>query len=393
MPISTAGPRVQRDLRIDFFRGLALLFIFVDHVPENVLGKFTLRNYGFADAAEVFVLLAGFSAVLAYGRVFEAEGFRAGSTRVLKRVRDIYVWHLGVLAIGSLWLMLAAGVFGNPMYVTKLGVQVFGEDPARAVMLASTLIVQPGMMNILPLYIVLLLVWVPFLLWLIPRRPWDALLLSVGVWAIANAFEINLPTQQPGRGWFFNPLAWQLLVTVGALAAYFSRRGAVPLSGAPVWIAAGYLALGFVVVAPWTQIPGLEDARLLPRELLGKMDKTYLCFWRFAHVVALGYLAMTLFSPQSPWLTRSWARGIGLCGRHSLEIFCLGTILSFVGWVVLTEAGNGLVAQILVNAFGIGILLGTSWALGQRYRGTSEVVFASTLRKYLSDWRSQEQRV
>lgn len=71
MPMSATSSGAQRDLRIDFFRGLALLFIFIDHVPDNVLARFTLRNFGFADAAEVFVLLAGFSAVLAYGRTFE----------------------------------------------------------------------------------------------------------------------------------------------------------------------------------------------------------------------------------------------------------------------------------------------------------------------------------
>ncbi len=65
------------------------------------------------------------------------------------------------------------------------------------------------------------------------------------------------------------------------------------------------------------------------------MNKSYLSPWRLLHVVALGYLVMILLSPQSDWLTRAWARGIGRCGRHSLEIFCLGTVLSFTGWVVL----------------------------------------------------------
>ena len=50
------------------------MFIFIDHVPENGFATFTLRNFGFSDAAEVFVLLAGFSAVLAYGRTFEGQG-------------------------------------------------------------------------------------------------------------------------------------------------------------------------------------------------------------------------------------------------------------------------------------------------------------------------------
>jgi len=393
MPLGATGSGGERDLRIDFFRGLALLFIFVDHIPGNVLSMVTLRNFGFADAAEVFVLLAGFSAVLAYGRTFESQGFRAGTVRIFDRVRDIYLWHLGLVVVCTLGLMLATSVFANPMYVKNIGVHVFAESPARAAVLAATLVNQPNMLNILPLYVVLLLFWLPLVLWLMPRRPWQTLLLSIGVWALANLLDLNLPSQQHAKGWVFNPFAWQLLVTIGALAAHFSRRRAISVSRPLLWIAIGYVAFAFLVAAPWRQIPGLESVRLLPRDLLGPMNKSYLSFWRLADVVALGYLAMSLLSPQSGWLTRAWARHIGCCGRHSLEIFCLGTVLSFTGWVVLADAGSGLVVQILVNTIGLGILLGTAWALTQRTRGTDGLTLAQTLRKQLAGWRSQLQRV
>jgi hypothetical protein len=389
--MSTTSSGMPRDLRIDFFRGLALVFIFIDHVPGNDLARLTLRNFGFADAAEVFVLLAGFSAVLAYGRIFETEGFRAGAARVLDRVRDIYLWHLGLVAVCALGLTLAAGVFANPMYVENIGVHVFAQTPARSTVLAAALVNQPNMLNILPLYIVLLLVWLPFLMWLMPRRPWQALLLSVGLWAIANFFALNLPSQQNPQGWVFNPFAWQLLVTIGAMAAHYSRQGPIPVSRTLLLLAIGYVAFAFLVAAPWTQIPGLETARLFPRDMLGAMNKSYLSPWRLAHVVALGYLVMTLLSPQSQWLSRAWARGIARCGRHSLEIFCLGTVLSFTGWVVLVEAGAGYILQALVNMIGIGLLWGTAWALAQR--GTDDIGLMQVLRKHFAEWRSQLQRV
>jgi hypothetical protein len=290
-------------------------------------------------------------------------------------------------------LTLAAAVFTNPIYMKNIGVHVFNETPVRSAVFAATLINQPNMLNILPLYIVLLLLWLPVVLWLLPRRPWQVLGLSVAVWALANVLELNLPSQQNSKGWVFNPFAWQLLVTIGALAAHFSRRGAIPYSRPLLWGALGYVAFAFVVVAPWMQIPGLERVRVLPADLLGSIDKSYLSPWRLLHVVALGYLAIILLSPQSNWLTRTWARGIGRCGRHSLEIFCLGTVLSFTGWVVLAEAGNGFVLQILVNLIGIGILWGTAWALAGSNRGADDVAFIQSLRKYLADWRSQLQRV
>lgn len=392
MPMSATSSGAQRDLRIDFFRGLALIFIFVDHMPDNTLAKFTLRNFGFADAAEVFVLLAGFSAVLAYQRTFEGQGFRAGVLRVFERVRDIYIWHLALIVICGAGLTFAAGYFGNDMYVNNIGVQVFANEPARSTVLAATLVNQPNMLNILPLYIVLLMFWLPFVLWLMPRNPWQALVLSVGLWAVANVLTMNLPSAQNPNGWVFNPFAWQLLVTIGALTAHFCRQGPIPVSRPLMWIAIGYVIFAFLVAAPWTQIPGLENARVLAPDLLGHVDKTYLSPWRLANVVALGYLAIILLSPQSHWLTRTWATGIGRCGRHSLEIFCLGTMLSFTGWVILVEAGSGLALQILVNTTGIGILWGTAWALALRNGGT-EWAFGQSVRKFFAERRTDSQQL
>jgi hypothetical protein len=391
--MSATSSGAPRDLRIDFFRGLALLFIFVDHIPGNSLAKVTLRNFGFADAAEVFVLLAGFSAVLAYGRAFDAHGFKAGSARVFDRVRDLYVWHLGLVLVCTVGLTLAAVMFSNPMYIKNIGVHVFNDTPVVSTVYAATLINQPNMLNILPLYIVLLLFWLPVVLWLLPRRPWFVFGLSLAMWAVANVLELNLPIQQNANGWVFNPFAWQLLVTIGALAAHFSRRGGIPLFRPLLWSAIAYVAFAFVMVAPWTQVSGLEHARIIAPDLLGSMSKSYLSPWRLLHVVALGYLVMILISPQNNWLTRAWARGIGRCGRHSLEIFCLGTVLSFTGWIVLAEAGAGFVLQILVNMIGIGMLWGTAWALAGSDRGADDVALIPNLRKYVADWRSQLQRV
>jgi hypothetical protein len=85
---------IARDHRIDFFRGLALIFIFWDHVPHNPLGQITLRNFGFSDAAEVFVFLAGYAAVLAYGKVLAREGFLIACVKPATRVGAVRGAHL-----------------------------------------------------------------------------------------------------------------------------------------------------------------------------------------------------------------------------------------------------------------------------------------------------------
>ncbi len=48
----------ERDLRLDLFRGVALWLIFLDHIPQNVVNWFTIRNYGFSDATEIFIFIS-----------------------------------------------------------------------------------------------------------------------------------------------------------------------------------------------------------------------------------------------------------------------------------------------------------------------------------------------
>ena len=92
VPMPSRKPS-QRDLRVDLLRGIALLTIFIDHSSGNILGQLTLRNFGFCDAAELFVFLAGFSAVLAYGKCFERDGIAAGLRRIGARCLRLYAFQ------------------------------------------------------------------------------------------------------------------------------------------------------------------------------------------------------------------------------------------------------------------------------------------------------------
>ena len=88
-----------RDQRIDFFRGLALIFILWDHIPHNPLAELTVRNFGLSDAAEIFVFLAGYAAVLAYGKIARRDGFLLASVKILRRAWVLYVVHIFLLAV------------------------------------------------------------------------------------------------------------------------------------------------------------------------------------------------------------------------------------------------------------------------------------------------------
>ena len=66
--------RQNRDLRIDFFRGFALWCMLIDHMIKSWLRGITLKEYGFSDAAELFVLLSGISAGIVYHRAMVRDG-------------------------------------------------------------------------------------------------------------------------------------------------------------------------------------------------------------------------------------------------------------------------------------------------------------------------------
>src|SRR4051812_17847545 len=88
LPAAAKRPAVQidgdrRDLRLDACRGLALWFIFLDHIPDNALAWLSIRNYGFSDTAEVFVFVSGYTCMLAYGGALRKQGWLATVTRAL----------------------------------------------------------------------------------------------------------------------------------------------------------------------------------------------------------------------------------------------------------------------------------------------------------------------
>src|SRR5262245_65156339 len=86
--VPTAVP-TQRDFRLDLFRGIALWLIFLDHIPSNVVNWLTIRNFGFSDAAEIFIFISGYTAAFVYGRAMRERGFIIAGARILKRAWQI----------------------------------------------------------------------------------------------------------------------------------------------------------------------------------------------------------------------------------------------------------------------------------------------------------------
>lgn len=336
--------------------------IFVNHLPYSPLSLFTLRNWGFSDSAEVFVLLAGVAGALAYGRIFEHRGFVAGTRAVFARMRKLYLVHLLLFALVGLMCFAGAQVLGDATYLNVLGYAAFAEDPLRRLPEALTLLFQPGYLDILPLYVVLLAL-LPALALLARLHRFAPLVASLVVYGVVQRWPLALPnTLREGGVWFFNPLAWQVLFVVGFTLGEAMRRP-VPARSLPPMLrhafsagAAFFTALAVLVVAPWREVPGWENAWLVDPNLLAMASKSTLHPLRLIDILAKAWLISLIVAPQARWLESTFARPVSAMGRHSLIVFASSTVLA-VGGGIIIEALPEIPLSVGVNAAGIVLML------------------------------------
>lgn len=366
----------ERDLRLDLFRGIALWFIYLDHIPSNIVAWITVRNYGFSDATEIFIFVSGFTAAFVYGRAMRDYGFVVSSARILKRAWQIYVAHIFLFVIYMGQIAYVARGFQNPLYAEEMNILEFLQQPDVTLVQALLLKFKPVNMDVLPLYIVLMACFPP-VLWLLLRNAALALALSLLVYILAGEFGWNLPAY-PSGSWFFNPFAWQLLFVFGAWCALggAERLKWLTRSRITLAVAAAYLVFAFFITLTW-HIPRL--APLVPKwldELLYPIDKTNLDVLRFAHFLALAAITVYFIPRDWPYLQSQWLRPAILCGQHSLEIFCLGVFLAFAAHFAKVEISPGIPMQIVVSVLGILIMVGVAWLLSWYKGATARKVVA-----------------
>jgi hypothetical protein len=325
-------PSPGRDHRVDFYRGIALVMIFVNHVPGTLWENYTGRNFGFSDAAELFVFLAGFASAFAYGKPFLAGNRLVASLKSLRRAGVLYLVHILVtmLAIGLFaWASLA---FGRGELMHHLGIEMLLTHPLESILAIVTLGLQIGYVNILPMYAVILLMLPAMLLvaGVFGRR--TMLAVAIGGWLVTGILRLDLPIAPNDGGWFFNPLAWQVLFAIGLFCGLGKLQRGYAVTHRP-WLygaALLYLLAAFLYIR--FDVWGFERTLGLPF-LIAEFDKTYVTLPRLLHVLALVYV-FAHAPKSSPLSTVSKDNPLAMLGRHSLVIFALGTILALACQIV-----------------------------------------------------------
>lgn len=347
-----------RDLRLDMFRGLALLMIFIDHVPGTIFESYTIRNYGFSDAAEAFVFMSGMAAGLAYSSRFLAGQPGLGFLKIWARARQLYFVHMtttamaiAIVAAGALW-------YGVPQMLGQINMGPILAQPLGAMVGLPLMTHQLGYFNILPLYIALL-VFTPLMLMVAVRRPWWLLCGSIALWMLAGQFRLNFPNFPTRGGWFFNPLSWQLIFVVGLLSGTAMKQGTrfVPIKPWLFWAATAML----VFILAWVKIDALGAAGRSVLDLLSRaglpfyvtwFDKTFLALPRLLHALALVYV-LSCLAPIRQVAESPLARPLVIIGQHGLPVFALGSVLSIALQAVTARADQDFWSDILLLSAGV----------------------------------------
>ncbi|MGV3490829.1 MAG: OpgC family protein [Devosia sp.] len=334
------GPRVEvgapptgRDARLDMFRGIALVMIFINHVPGTFYETLTSRNFGFSDAAEAFVFMSGMAAGLAYSNSFSGGPLWPAIARVWARARSLYFVHLSITLIALGIFAAAALWFGLYDVLEKNNIAPLFTQPLQVMIGLPLLTHQLGYLNILPLYAILLLA-TPAIILAGRRWPVWTLVASIALWVIAGQFRLNLPNYPNSGGWFFNPFSWQLLFVIGLLSGMAMKEGRRFIARYDWLLSLSLCFLVFVLL--WVKIPALGDAG---RQVLGTFskwgapfyitwfDKTFLALPRLLHALALFYVLGSLPIMRRVADSR-WVAPLRWMGRQGLAIFATGTVLS-----------------------------------------------------------------
>ncbi|MGM4891928.1 OpgC domain-containing protein [Tardiphaga sp. 709] len=357
MDIHAILPPKGRDLRLDLFRGIANWAIYLDHIPDNVVNWVTTRNYGFSDAADLFVFISGYTASFVYAKMMLERGFIVGATRLTKRVWQLYVAHVILFVIYIAAIGYVAQRYNDPDIINEFNVAGLVDNPIQTLTQGLLLKFKPLNLDVLPLYIVLMGLFPP-VLWMMLRKPDLTMLASLALYFAARQFGWNLPAYPYGV-WYFNPFTWQLLFVFGA---WFALGGAlesrsVIRSKVLLYFGIAYLLFSLVM----TMAGRFPDTghMIMPDWLFDAFnpnDKTNLAPYRVLHFVIIAFF-VTRFVPKE-WKGLEWPvfQPLIKCGQQSLAVFCVGVFLSFVGHFQLMMSSGSLLAQIFVSAAGIGIM-------------------------------------
>ena len=356
-----SGPGSSTSTRLvalDFLRGLALTLVLVDHVDDLIesqefFTRWTLKGLGFSDAAEAFVFLSGFTFGWVYSRRLDLSGFWTVQRRAVIRTAQIY-------AAMMLTTLLAAGLSWQLSRTMRLPLTITTPTMFRETIQEAAILREPVWgLGILVVYVAVL-PFLPVLLWL---ARWKAIA-AVGVSLAIYAGSQLVPALNLGDAGF-NPLAWQVLVVVGMVLGQRARGGWEFRPARGVIVVAGVILLAAVIVMRGEGLAVLDSVR---QQLAGMAasSKTNLGVIRIVHFAAVAVMTVAVVR-RWPGIAGHWlARPLVWSGRHSLTLFCVGVLLSYLAVVGFRFLPDSMVSLLFLAADAVVVQFAVAWLIERR---------------------------
>ena len=357
---------MQRQVNaVDFWRGYALVAIFVNHIPQNFYERFTHKNFSLSDSAELFVFLAGWSLRHVVGPPNDPRPTSAILHRLLGRAVTIYVAQMAIAMIAIAMLAAAALLLENPLFLEWHNTAAIFYDPVRAHIGLVLLSHQLGYFDILPLYVVLMMV-APGVALVHRLAPNLLLPISFAIYLASLVFGLTVPTWPVQGQWFFNPLCWQLVFVLGfSLSRDHGPGGWVKRNISWIRIIAVPMVMAYAVMGYFNL---WWDPTLVPEpKLLFIIGKTFVTPIRLIQFLAL----IAAFSAVYPYIVRflpGLVSYLSRLGRNSLPVFCIGSVLSLAGQIVRFAYSGGVVVDTLLIVTGVAVLGLVAWVSEWRLR-------------------------
>lgn len=359
----------QRDLRLDFFRGIAMFIILIAHIQSDWLALWIPARFGFSDATEMFVFCSGMASAIAFGRVFREQGLLIGTSRVLFRMWQVYWAHIGLfitVAVTTVWLTNLHVT--DTDYTGMLNLYRFFGAPLLHLPALLTLTYVPNYFDILPMYIAVLAM-MPLVVALSRIHLALVAVLVIGLWLGANITGLDFPAEpNSNRPWFFNPFGWQLVFFTG-FAFMSGWLKAPPIDRRLVWLALAIVVISipFAYFRVINVVPEIQAWRKANDVLI---NKTNFGILRYIHFLALAYLAVAVVGPKgarisagpaNPTLASIWTRVLPVIttvGQQSLAVFVFSMFYAVLLTALFDYVGRNNFSMIWVNILGaVGIAL------------------------------------
>ena len=386
-PVKSADKAVsQRDIRLDFYRGLAMFIILIAHIPGNFLALWIPARFGFSDATEIFVFCSGMASAIAFGKAFETRGWFVGTARVAFRVWQVYWAHIAVFLVILTFVSVLnqSGAFAKD-YVGNLNLWPIIRNTIPNLIGLMTLTYVPNYFDILPMYIAILAM-MPIVVGLRNLHSCLAVAFVVLLWVGANTNTLWMPAEPwTNREWFFNPFGWQLVFFTG----FALMAGWLPSPPLNKWLI--LLAIAVVIstvpFAYFRVLNAYPELKSIAKEISFLTKKTDFGLLRYLHFLALAYLAWAVagaggrrLEPSGDGIISRLWRGlltvILKVGQQSLAVFVFSMVAARVIGFVLDQIGRTTVNVWALNLIGFSLLVAVAylaaWFKSQPWRARPE---------------------